>query len=170
MATARVTNRATKPVEVEKERSRHLRVVRPESRRLRITPRTGVVLTVSLFGALFGVAVSHAMLIESQMDLEQLDERASSEQARYERLRLDVAQLESPDRIVREAQDRLGMVPADDVVWLTPDQPAPADEGDGNGDGRTGDTGTGGTGEDGDAPDTPATSWADIKPYLEPAP
>jgi cell division protein FtsL len=160
MATARVT----KPVEVErKARTRHLRVVRPEAgRRLRISPRTGVVLTVSLFGALFGVAVSHAMLIESQMDLEQLDERASSEQARYERLRLDVAQLESPDRIAREAQDRLGMVPADDVVWLTPDQPAPADDGDG--DGRTGD------GEDGDAPDTPATSWADIKPYLEPAP
>jgi cell division protein FtsL len=155
MATARVT----KPVEVEKKaRTRHLRVVRPEAgRRLRISPRTGVVLTVSLFGALFGVAVSHAMLIESQMDLEQLDERASSEQARYERLRLDVAQLESPDRIVREAQDRLGMVPADDVVWLTPDQPAPAD-GDGGGD------------DDGDAPDTPATSWADIKPYLEPAP
>lgn len=162
MATARSTNRATKPLEVEKERSRHLRVVRPESgRRLRITPRTGVVLTVSLFGALFGVAVSHAMLIESQMDLEQLDERASSEQARYERLRLDVAQLESPDRIIREAQDRLGMVPADDVVWLTPDQPAPADEGQGEGDG---------TGEDGETRDTPATSWADIKPYLEPAP
>jgi hypothetical protein len=163
MATARSTNRATdratKPLEVEKERSRHLRVVRPESgRRLRISPRTGVVLTVSLFGALFGVAVSHAMLIESQMDLDQLDERASAEQARYERLRLDVAQLESPDRIVGEAQDRLGMVPADDVVWLTPDQPAPAD-------GRTD-----GDGEDGDTQDTPATSWADIKPYLEPAP
>jgi cell division protein FtsL len=164
MATARVTT--PKPIEVDKKaRTRHLRVVRPESgRRLRISPRTGVVLTVSLFGALFGVAVSHAMLIESQMDLEQLDERASAEQARYERLRLDVAELESPDRIVREAQDRLGMVPADDVVWLTPDQPAPADEGDGG----TGDTGT--TTDDGEAPETPATSWADIKPYLEPAP
>jgi cell division protein FtsL len=157
MATARVT----KPVEVEKKaRTRHLRVVRPEAgRRLRISPRTGVVLTVSLFGALFGVAVSHAMLIESQMDLEQLDEQAAAEQARYERLRLDVAQLESPDRIVRDAQDRLGMVPADDVVWLTPDQPAPDDT-----------SGEGDDGRDGDAPDTPATSWADIKPYLEPAP
>jgi cell division protein FtsL len=162
MATARVT----KPLEVEKKaRTRHLRVVRPEAgRRLRISPRTGVVLTVSLFGALFGVAVSHAMLIESQMDLEQLDEQAAAEQARYERLRLDVAQLESPDRIVRDAQDRLGMVPADDVVWLTPDQPAPEDTGDGTNDGNGGGEG------DGNAPETPATSWADIKPYLEPAP
>jgi cell division protein FtsL len=165
MATARVT----KPVEVEKKaRTRHLRVVRPEAgRRLRISPRTGVVLTVSLFGALFGVAVSHAMLIESQMDLEQLDEQAAAEQARYERLRLDVAQLESPDRIVRDAQDRLGMVPADDVVWLTPDQPAPEDAGEGD---DTDDRDNSDDTDGGDAPDTPATSWADIKPYLEPAP
>jgi hypothetical protein len=173
VATARVTKPATgrtQPVQDKQSRTRHLRVVRPQGRRVRISPRTGVVLTVSLFGALFGVAVSHAMLIESQMDLDQLDERASTEQARYERLRLDVAQLESPDRIVREAQDRLGMVPADDVVWLTPDQPAPSGEGDGEGEGG-GDSGRAGhTGEDGDAPDTPATSWADIKPYLEPAP
>jgi cell division protein FtsL len=161
MATARVT----KPIEREEARTRHLRVVRPEAgRRLRISPRTGVVLTVSLFGALFGVAVSHAMLIESQMDLEQLDERAASEQARYERLRLDVAELESPDRVVREAQDRLGMVPADEVVWLTPDQPAPTD-GDGGGE-QDASNGT----DTSDASDTPATSWETIKPYLEPAP
>jgi hypothetical protein len=165
MATARVPKtattrpgRATQPLPSEEQRTRHLRVVRPEARRLalRISPRTGVVLTVSLFGALFGVAVSHAMLIESQMDLEQLDERAASEQSRYEEARLDVAELESPDRIVEEAQDRLGMVPADDVVWLTPDEPAP-----GSG---------GGDGGDEDSPDTPGTSWTDVKPYLEPAP
>ena len=163
MATARSTNRATdratKPLEVEKERRRHLRVVRPDSGPPRPqSPPPGLERPRSQFGAQVGVAVSHAMLIESQMDLDQLDERASAEQARYERLRLDVAQLESPDRIVREAQDRLGMVPADDVVWLTPDQPAPADGG------------TDADGEDGDTQDTPATSWADIKPYLEPAP
>jgi cell division protein FtsB len=156
MATARVTTPAkpAKPLE-RKEARRHLRVVPEAGRRLRISPRTGVVLTVSLFGALFGVAVSHAMIIESQMDLEQLDDRAATEQARYERLRLDVAELESPDRIVHEAQDRLGMVPADDTVWLTPDQPAPSD---------------GSSGREDTTADTPATSWADIKPYLESAP
>lgn len=168
MATARVpktaptrTGRETQPLPSEEQRTRHLRVVRPQARRLalRLSPRTGVVLTVSLFGALFGVAVSHAMLIESQMDLEQLDERAAAEQARYERLQLDVAELESPDRIVEEAQDRLGMVPADDIVWLTPDQPAP-------GSGAGGE----GAGADEDSPDSPGTSWADVKPYLEPAP
>jgi hypothetical protein len=167
MATARMskstTARGTQPVPGQDEpRTRHLRVV-PDARRraLRITPRAGVVLTVSLFGALFGVAVSHAMLIESQMDLEQLDERAAAEQARYERLRRDVAELESPDRIVREAQDRLGMVPAEDVVFLTPDQPA-ADGGEGGS--------TSGSEGDEDGSDSPATSWADVKPYMEPAP
>jgi hypothetical protein len=163
MATARMSKTETarrsaaQPApETEESRDRHLRVV-PDARRrglrVRITPRTGVLLTVSLFGALFGVAVSHAMLIESQMDLEQLDGRAASEQARYERLRRDVAELEAPDRIVSEAQDRLGMVPAEDVQWLTPDQPAPA-----------------GGGEEEDGADTPATSWSDVKPYMEPAP
>jgi cell division protein FtsL len=162
MATARVSRPATarsQPAPGRDERTRHLRVVRPEARRLalRISPRTGVMLTVLLFAGLFAVAVSHAMLIETQMDLEQLDERAAAEQARYERLRLDVARLESPDRIVGEAQDRLGMVPADDITWLTPDEPAPS--------------GSGGEAEsDGDVPDTPATSWAYIKPYMEPAP
>jgi cell division protein FtsL len=166
MATARMSKPATnrraqvQPApEKEAPRTRHLRVVpdvRRRALRLRISPRTGVVLTVSLFGALFGVAVSHAVLIESQMDLEQLDERAATEQARYERLRLEVAELESPDRIVREAQGRLGMVPAEDMVWLTPDQPAPADEG--------------GSPSSEESADTPATSWAGVKPYLEPAP
>lgn len=161
MATARVSRTSTtgsaQPLADRQPRTRHLRVVRPEARRLalRISPRTGVVLTVLLFAALFAVAVSHALLIENQMDLEQLDARAAAEQARYERLRLDVAELESPDRIVGEAQDRLGMVPADEVVWLTPDRPMGSD---------------GDQGSDGEVPDTPATSWADIKPYLEPAP
>ncbi|HEY8525898.1 MAG TPA: septum formation initiator family protein [Acidimicrobiales bacterium] len=166
MATARMSKAATtkrasnQPAPGrEAPRTRHLRAV-PDVRRralpLRISPRAGVVLTVSLFGALFGVAVSHAILIEGQMELEQLDERAAEEQARYERLRRDVAELESPDRIVREAREELGMVPAEEVVWLTPDQPAPDAGGGADGAGDAGD----------EAPETPATSWADIKPYL----
>jgi cell division protein FtsL len=154
MATARQPRSTTaRPLTHVDERS-HLRVVRPGAGRrlaLRISPRTGVVLTVLLFVALFGVAVSHALLIESQVHLDQLDEQVAAEQTRYERLRHDVSELESPDRIVGEASDRLGMVPADELVWLAPDE------------GTTGD-GTAGDPE-GDG-DSPGTSWPDVKPYL----
>jgi cell division protein FtsL len=157
MATARVPRSAVaRPLPERAPREqRHLKVV-PEGRRLpiKLSPRTGVVLTLLLFVALFGVAVSHALLIESQAHLDELDEQVASEQDRYERLRLERAELESPDRIVAEARE-MGMVPADDVTWLTPDQPAPA--------GVT-------PPADAEATETSDTSWADVKPYLEPTP
>src|ERR671913_1747495 len=126
MATARVQRPAVvRPLPEREQRSGHLRVV-PEVRRrlaLRLSPRTGVLLTLLLFVALFGVAVSHALLIEGQANLDRLDTQAAAEQARYERLRLEVAELESPDRVVAEARDRLGMGPAGDVTPPTPGGP-----------------------------------------------
>jgi cell division protein FtsL len=158
MATARVLRTSpSRPRPADGGRTRHLRVVPPDrGRRLAfgLSPRTGVVLTVLLFVALFGVAVSHTLLIESQIELDALDQQVAAEQARYEALRVDVAELESPDRIMAEAREALGMVSPDDVVWLTPDEPAPAATA---------------AGSEAEA-ETPDTSWADVKPYLEPAP
>jgi cell division protein FtsL len=135
-------------------RDRHLRVV-PDRRRpslgLRLSPRAGVLLTVLLFATLFGVAVCHALLIEGQAKVDDLDQQVAAEQARYEELRRDVAELESPQRILAEATGKLGMVPAGDPVWLSPDEPAPADDL-----------------PDGPAPESPDTSAARVKRYLEP--
>jgi cell division protein FtsL len=153
MATARVGRLPeTSPRRGGSVRERHLRVVRSPRAGLHIglSPRAGVVLTVAVFAALFGVAVSHALLIESQATVDELNQTVAAEQARYERLRLDVAELESPQRITAEAQDRLGMVPAGEVVWLTPDEPAPAVD----------------SGDD-PPPESPDTSAARVKPYLE---
>lgn len=130
-------------------RGTHLRVVGPhESRRwrLRLTPVAGVGFIVLLFAALFAVAVSHALLIESQARLDRLEEGVAREQARYERLRVDVAELESPDRILGDAR-ALGMVPAEDVRWLTPDRPVEGDESE-------------------PEPETSGTSWEEVKPYV----
>jgi cell division protein FtsL len=143
-----------------------LRLVRPGRNRLkiRLTPRAGVTLTILLFVALFGVAVSHALLIESQSRLDRLDSQVAEEQSRYERLRLDVAELESPDRVLAAAAE-LGMVVPDEVVWLTPDEAAAGEAG---GEATTG----GGEGsDDGEAADTAEendtdTSWTEVKPYL----
>jgi hypothetical protein len=154
MATARVPRSVVAPLPRREEPGSHLRLV-PEARRrlaLRLSPRAGVVLTLLLFAALFGVAVSHALLIEGQAHLDELDKQVALEQQRYERLRVESAALESPERIVDEAA-KLGMVPAQDVTWLTPDAAPPGD-----------------TPPPADDPDTSDTSWADVKPYLEPTP
>lgn len=121
-----------------------LRVV-PEPR-----PRRGVGVVVflagvALFASLFGLAVFHAMLVQSQSTLDDLDSEITAARARSEELRLDIAELESPDRILDEARDQ-GMVPASDVVVLdalgTSDTedgseatPGAAGEGDGTTDG-----------------------------------
>jgi cell division protein FtsL len=156
MATARVVDRPSArplPDLRRRERERHLRVVHPDRRRLnvRLSPRAGVALTVLLFVALFGVAVSHAVIIEGQASVDSLDQRVAAEQARYEELRQQVAELESPQRILGEATEELGMVPAGEKIWLTPDEPAP-------------------TGTTEPPPESPDTSAARVKPYLEPAP
>jgi hypothetical protein len=133
---------------------RHLRVVPPNRRArpaLRLSPRTGVILTVLLFAALFCVAVSHALLIGGQARVDDLDQQVAAEQARYEELRRDVAELEAPQRILSEATDELGMVPGGDPVWLSPDEPAPDDDV-----------------PDDPAPESPETSAARVKRYLEP--
>jgi cell division protein FtsL len=147
MATARVVHLPlTNPR--RQDRKPHLRVVRPDRLGLRLSPRLGVVLTVVAFLALFAVAVSHALLIEGQAEVDQLDRDVAAAQARYEELRLEVAELKSPARIRSEATEELGMVPAPEVVWLTPSDAPPSS----------------GDSEETESPDTSA---ARVKPYLE---
>jgi hypothetical protein len=153
MATARVLHLPlVQPRRDDAGDRSHLRLVRGARNGLGLSPRVGVVLTVLAFVALFAVAACHALLIERQSSIDELDARVAAEQARYEELSLDVAELESPERIRTEAIER-GMVPAGEVVWLTPEEPAPS-------------TDT----TDEDPEDSPDTSAARVKPYLEATP
>ena len=153
MATARVLRMPqAQPRRDDADRSRHLRVVGRAPAGLRLSPRAGVVLTVLAFVALFAVAVCHALLIERQASIDEMEADVAAEQARYEELSLRAAELKSPARILEEATE-LGMVPAGETVWLTPDPSAPATE----------DT------ED-EPEDSPDTSAARVKPYLEATP
>ena len=86
-------------------------------RRARIVTALAVLFVVA---ALFGLVASHVVLTQGQFRLEQLEKKAIEEQARFERLRLQVAPLESPERIVAAAQERLGMVPPPGVKYLSP--------------------------------------------------
>ncbi|HVE45576.1 MAG TPA: hypothetical protein VNA57_02350 [Acidimicrobiales bacterium] len=112
-----------------------LRVVRPApSRRPRRARVVTVLVAVGVLLGLFGLVASHVMLTQGQFRLDGLRARAAIEQARYERLRLKVAELESPSRIVATAQERLGMVPPPSVTYLSPTGAvsAPAEEPDGD--------------------------------------
>jgi hypothetical protein len=83
MATARVVRQpSAQPRRDETGRSRHLRVVRPTRPALRLSPRAGVALTVFAFVALFAVAACHALLIEAQSTVDELDRQVAAEQAR----------------------------------------------------------------------------------------
>jgi cell division protein FtsL len=69
---------------------------------------------------MFLLVASHVLLTQGQFRLQALQRQADEQQARYERLRLEVARLESPERIVAVAQQRLGMVPPPGVKYLSP--------------------------------------------------
>ncbi len=126
----------------------HLEVVPPNTLtrrgRQRRARRFGVVLSVILFAAVFGVVAAHVVLTQRQFRLEALERKAATEEARYERLRLEVAQLESPERVVAAAQ-QLGMIPPANVTYLASKRATPA------GSGRAG---------------APSGEWATVKPHL----
>ena len=69
---------------------------------------------------LLAVVTSHVILSQQHYELEQLERQAAISQRKYDQLRLDVARLEAPERIVEVATGRLGMVTPDEVTYLTP--------------------------------------------------
>ena len=123
--------RVLRPEPTPDER-RHLRVVPPDyvsARARRRRARRLVVLGgIGVAGALFGVVAFHVVLTQSQLNLQHLRTQAETATVRQQQLRLQAAQLESPERVVHDAQ-RLGMVPPASVRYLSPSPggtPAPA--------------------------------------------
>jgi hypothetical protein len=122
------------------------------ARRRRARLVMGVVAVVTT-GCLFALAACNAMLVSGQGRIDHLQTEVREAQARYSANRLKVAELESPDRIVRVAQQRLGMVPPPGVKYLSPSESVADEVG---------------------RPVTPAQTdeggrpWATVKPYLTP--
>ncbi len=77
-------------------------------------------LVILLFVCVFGVVVFQVFLVQTQSHLDQLDRDIATQEDRAKDLRLQTTDLEAPDRIVKDAQDRLGMIPPGDVVYLQP--------------------------------------------------
>ena len=70
--------------------------------------------------ALFALALFHAMIVDRQTTLDDLNQDLEEVQAINDRLRFNVARAEAPDRIVAEALYRLGMVEPERRVYLSP--------------------------------------------------
>jgi hypothetical protein len=71
----------------------------------------------------------HVLMAENQFTLDRLQQQSAVQQAHYEQVSLQVAQLEAPARIVRLAEGKLGMVQPASVTYLpaitASDGPAP---------------------------------------------
>jgi len=84
--------------------------------------RTGAVLGVVMvivFGSLMASAMFHGLLVSGQSDLDRLDQQIQDEKTALAQDKLELANLQSPERIAAEATG-LGMVPADQQHWVTP--------------------------------------------------
>ena len=64
-------------------------------------------------------------VIHTSGDVRQLESVRNDWNARIQELEAEIAVLGSLDRIEKEARGRLGMVPPDETVYITVDQPAP---------------------------------------------
>lgn len=124
-APTRTAPRPTAPAPSRPERTAApLRVVtdaelqefRRRARARRLLAAAGTLVALGLFG----VVIAHVMLMQGQFELQQLQQRSAASQAEYDRLRLQVSELESPDRIVEAAQVKLGMVAPRTITYLAP--------------------------------------------------
>lgn len=68
-----------------------------------------------------GISISQALLVQSQARLDSVQAEISRQETIAEKQRLELAELQSPARIVAAATDRLGMVAPGEVVFLRHD-------------------------------------------------
>jgi len=108
---------------------RHLRVVpdREHARRRRLTRAATAALGLAVAAGLMAIVALHVLLAQGQVNVDRLEKRVAVQEQRQQQLRLDVAALEAPQRVVAVAGERLGMVPVDQVRYLTPPPPSVLD-------------------------------------------
>lgn len=120
-ASAALTVQFPAPSERSRRRGgRHLKAVSPQRRR-RSTAIPVLVGAAVVFLGMFAVAGMHAFLIDGQIELDALQREVASESEAVERLRLAVAELEAPDRILSVAQERLGMQEPGEIGYVLPE-------------------------------------------------
>jgi len=145
----------------EQQPTPSLRVVRDANRQPRYALWT-VIGVGGLFAMFFALVMFHTLLLQNQRRLDQLGSQVRDEQATYQQLRLQVAQLQSPERILEVATTKLGLVPSSGTTYLTPSgadavaaRQAQAE--------KAADDGTTSLTDDGQGA---SSGWPQVKPYL----
>ena len=119
-----------RPAEPRGEPRRHLAVVEDPISRLRSRPlRARLLLVGAAVGAVviaFSLVYLHVVMAQRQFRLDSLSAQVAKQQASYSQLRLQVAQLESPQQIIATAEGKLGMRQPSNVTYLSPSTPLPA--------------------------------------------
>jgi hypothetical protein len=122
MTTARAiqpnARRAAAPV----RRRPALRVVdtRRDGTRRSVAGLAGTVLATVLFASVFSVVACQVLLVSNQSRLDDVNTRIDAQVSTGKNLQRDIEGLRSPERIVREATERMGMVAPTDVGNLQP--------------------------------------------------
>lgn len=115
-ATARKTDR--KDSRSQRQKRIQLRAI--DSPRVWSLGALGVFAFLMLFGALLGAVVVQTGVVQHQVEKDELGDRIAEQSETQDRLSLEVARLEAPQRILSEAQERLGMVAPDNRPYLPP--------------------------------------------------
>ena len=79
----------------------------------------GLLAMLAFFAGLLVLANFHVVVIGDQFEFDRLEHRFEDGLERAQVLRNEVARLESPDRILRVAEGRLGMEPSRNRRWLS---------------------------------------------------
>lgn len=88
--------------------------------RLKPRVRLWVLFALAVIVAFFGLIYSRISLDHSAFEIQDLDQRISTEEARYWQLRLEVAELKSPQRIESLIADRGFVYPETRVALSVP--------------------------------------------------
>jgi hypothetical protein len=113
---AALPDRSTRRAEAERP---VLEVVAPAARRRR-SWQVGTVAGGLLFLAMFVIVGAQTLIVQQQRHIDDVNNRITAAEDQAEQLKMDLAELQSPERIVNEARDRLGMVQAPSPVYLLP--------------------------------------------------
>jgi cell division protein FtsL len=125
MTTARAHQPLSRPLGAPERRDHRRPALRVVDTRRDGSPRSlahmaGTLLAVVLFASVFSVVICQVLLVQAQSRLDDVDTRLDAQVTMDKQLRQDIAGLESPERIVNEATNRLDMMQAPDVGYLQP--------------------------------------------------
>ncbi len=115
-APARQRSSTSPAPEVRRKRPAPLEALEPTRSTVRML---GTAALVSILGVLLLMAMFHALIVQGQRELDRMNADIETATSVNDRLQLELAQMEAPERIVAAARS-YGMVDAPEVVYLSP--------------------------------------------------